>query len=114
MPSRFGWREECRSLSLLSRQVFFVHHAYIGFVVFLNGLLCVLAAPDLVAKTRLSHYLLFGLTLFWLSRVFVQIGVYSSDLWKGKRFETTIHFVFLIFLLYLTITFGLAWLNQLG
>ena len=43
-----------------------------------------------------------GLALFWGMRLFIQLFVYDSKLWKGKALETTVHIVFLILWSYFT------------
>ena len=93
-PRRFNWPEEFRSVSLLSRQMFYVHTGFVMLVVALNGLLYLCLAPDLVAPTRLSFALLGACALFWGTRLVVQFAVYSPELWRGKRFETSMHGAF--------------------
>lgn len=107
-PRRFGWREECEQLSPLTREVHFVHNAYIGLFCFLNGILCLFFAGDLLAPSRLAGAVLTGLTVFWGSRLVVQLFVYSRDLWRGKRFETGVHILFSLFWTYLAVVFGAA------
>jgi hypothetical protein len=90
-PGRFRWTEEFRHVSLLSRQMFYVHTGFVGLIVFLNGLLYTLLAPDLVVPSRLSAAILGCAALFWTARLLVQFFVYSPTLWRGKAFETRIH-----------------------
>jgi len=101
-PRRFGWRQELVATSPLSRQVHFVHNAYIGLTVTMNGLLCLFFAPDLIARSRLATVILCGMAFFWGSRLLVQIFVYDSSLWRGKPFEFRVHILFLALWAYLT------------
>jgi len=103
-PRYFNWRRELASLSLLSRQIMYVHTFFVAFMVLLMGLLCVTSATDLLA-TRLGHRVALGLGVFWLARLLVQFFGYSADLWRGKRFETGVHLLFSLLWFYLTSLF---------
>jgi len=98
----------------LTRQVHFVHNAYIGLFCVLNGLLCLFFARDLVTPSRLAGAILVGLTVFWGSRLLVQLFFYSADHWRGKRFETRIHIAFCFFWSYLFVVFGAAAWRAMG
>lgn len=106
-PKYFNWKEEMRDLSLINRQMFLVHTFFIAFVVFLMGLLCLLYHVELVG-TSFGHVISMGLAIFWGVRFIFQIAVYSSQLWKGKLFETIIHILFTFIWAYFTVIFGLA------
>ena len=103
-PKYFSWKEELKSLSLINRQMMTVHTFFIAFVVFLMGLLCLTSATDLT-HTKFGRTIALGLGFFWATRLIFQLFVYSTKLWKGKTFETTIHIVFTIFWIYLTSVF---------
>lgn len=109
-PKYFHWDKELESLSLINRQMMRVHTFFIGFVVFLIGLLCLTSATDL-AQTRLGKTISIGLGIFWATRLVFQLFVYSPKLWKGKPFETTIHIIFTILWTYLTCIFLWTALN---
>lgn len=106
-PRRFGWKVELASLSLLSRQVMYVHTFFIALTVFLMGVLCVTSAGELI-NTALGQRVSLGLAVFWLSRLVTQFLGYSSELWRGKTFETVVHIVFSILWVYLSATFVAA------
>ena len=99
---RFRWKEELAGISEFTREVHFVHNAYIGLTVALNGLLCLLLADDLVRPSHLALALLLAMTIFWGSRLVIQLFVYSSSLWRGKQFETRVHIAFVLFWMYVT------------
>lgn len=103
-PKYFNWKEELKALTLINRQMMTVHTFFIAFVVFLMGLLCLTSATDLT-QTKLGNTISLGLGNFWATRLIFQLFVYSTKLWKGKRFETTIHIVFTILWIYLTSVF---------
>ena len=109
-PRRFQWKAELAGLSLLSRQIMYVHTLFVALTILLVGVLCVSSAGDLV-NTTLGRRVCLGLALFWLTRLVIQFFGYSSELWRGKVFETVIHIAFSVFWVYLTATFVLAWLG---
>jgi len=108
-PKRFNWERELSSLSVINRQLMYIHSFFIAFVIFLMGVLCLTSASELL-NTNLGKRISFGLAIFWAVRLVVQFFVYSSKLWKGKSFETGVHIVFSIFWIYLVVIFILAYL----
>ena len=108
-PKRFHWKEELARLSLLNRQVMVVHTFFIALTVFLMGLLCLTSSAEL-SGTPLGKRVSLGLAVFWLARLLIQFFGYSSELWRGKRFETAVHIVFSALWTYLTAVFAwVAW-----
>ncbi len=103
-PRYFKWREELAPLSLLHRQMMQVHTAFIALTVLLMGLLCLTSAIDLVS-TPLGRRICLLLGIFWTLRLFVQLFVYSTELWKGKPFETIVHIVFSSLWTYVSLVF---------
>ncbi|MDR6300808.1 hypothetical protein GGR31_001451 [Mesonia maritima] len=103
-PKYFSWKKELKSLSLINRQMMTVHTFFIAFTVFLMGLLCLTSINELI-ETNLGKKISLGLGVFWTIRLFIQFFVYSSDLWKGKKFETGIHILFSIFWIYFSSIF---------
>jgi hypothetical protein len=103
-PKYFNWTQELRSLSIMNRQLMYVHSFFIALVVFLTGLLCLSSANELI-NTNLGKKISLGLGIFWAIRLFVQFFGYSPALWKGKRFETGMHILFSMFWTYLSIVF---------
>ena len=95
-PKYFNWRQELHSLSIINRQMIYVHTFFIAIVIFLMGLLCLTSSAELVS-TPIGKRISFGLGIFWAIRLLVQFFGYSSKLWKGKTFETLIHILFSIF-----------------
>jgi hypothetical protein len=106
-PRHFRWREETVALSLLTRQILYVHTAFIGLTVFLIGLLSATCAREL-AGTPLGRRISVGLAVFWGIRLVVQFFGYSTDLWRGKPFETAMHILFSLFWVWLTMLFLLV------
>ena len=107
-PRFFNWREELSRLSLLNRQIFLVHTLFIGLLLVLLGLLSLFGAPLLTIPSPLATVLLIGIALFWLTRLAVQLFVYSPRLWRGIPSRTAIHWVFCLIWTYLSASYGTA------
>jgi hypothetical protein len=107
-PKRFNWKQELSSLSLINRQLMYIHSFFIAFVIFLMGLLCLTSAYELL-NTSFGKQILLGFAIFWAVRLLVQFFGYSSKLWKGRSFETSVHIVFSLFWIYLVIVFTMAY-----
>jgi hypothetical protein len=103
-PKRFDWKKECGSLSLINRQMMYIHTFFIALVVFLMGALCVNAADDLIT-TSLGRKVSLALFVFWGARLVIQFFGYSPELWRGKRFETIVHIVFSLLWTYFSLVF---------
>ncbi|QES87873.1 hypothetical protein [Rhizosphaericola mali] len=103
-PKFFDWKEELKPLSLINRQMMYVHTFFIAFVVFLMGILCLISSNELI-NTQLGKTISLGLGLFWTIRFIFQFLVYSPKLWKGKYFESIVHIAFSILWLYLSVVF---------
>ena len=110
-PKRFNWKQELSSLSIMNRQIMYVHSFFIALIVLLIGLLCITSSNELL-HTTLGKQIALGLGIFWAARLFVQFFGYSSKIWKGKPFETIVHIVFSIFWTYLSAIFILTWLAK--
>lgn len=112
VPSRFHWREEMARLSLVNRQIFQVHTVFLVLILALFSILLLTCARELLEPTRLSRAMLLGLTIFWGLRMVVQWCFYSSELWRGHRFNTIVHVAFSVLWVYLTSVFAAAlWVN---
>ncbi len=103
-PRRFQWEAELKPLSLLNRQMMYVHTLFVAVMVLMMGVLCITSAAEL-QNTTLGHRLSLGLGIFWALRLGIQFFGYSSELWRGKRFETLIHILFSMLWAYLTFVF---------
>jgi hypothetical protein len=106
-PRYFQWHKEVSGLTLLTRQIFFVHHTFIAITVGLMGLLTLLRAEELISTT-LGNEICLGFAFFWGIRAFCQLFVYSPSLWRGKAFETFVHLLFLAFWSYMTMVYAFS------
>lgn len=107
-PARFRWREELARLSQLNREMFYVHAFFISLIVLMMGILAFFGTNYLVEPSPLARWVAIGLAMFWGARLVIQWFGYSRQLWKGKRFETCIHWLFALSWAFLTGVF--AWL----
>jgi hypothetical protein len=112
VPKRYQWEDEMQQLSLLNRQIFRVHNAFIMLILALLAVLLLTSADALLEPSRLARAMLLGLTVFWGLRLYFQFFYYSPQLWRGKAFETVVHVVFSFMWFYFTAVFGtLLWRN---
>jgi hypothetical protein len=103
-PKYFNWAIELNSISLINRQMMYVHTFFIAFTLLLMGLLCITSSTELI-ETALGKRIALGFGVFWTIRLITQFFGYSSKLWKGKSFETIIHIAFSILWTYLSSIF---------
>jgi hypothetical protein len=103
-PKQFGWKKELASLGILSRQMMYVHTLFIALAILLMGVFCITSAHDLI-NTAVGKRIALGFAIFWTTRLLVQFFGYSSELWRGKPFETMMHILFSILWVYLSLTF---------
>jgi hypothetical protein len=104
----FGWERELAEVSLLTRQIFFVHSFFIALGVVLGGAGSFLCADALLRPGSLSRTLLAAMTVFWLCRLLAQFFAYDTLIWKGDRFRTLMHAGFSALWIYVTAVYGIA------
>jgi hypothetical protein len=103
-PRYFNWTTELASLSLVNKQMMYVHTFFIALTVLLMGVLCLTSSTQLI-ETDLGKKICLGFGVFWAIRLLIQFFGYSSKLWKGKIFETVVHIVFSFLWVYLSYVF---------
>ncbi len=108
-PRYFHWKQEFKTLSLINRQMMYVHTFFIAFGVLLMGIMCLCCTNDLL-NTQLGRNIALGLSIFWGARLVFQFFIYSPKLWKNKPFETVIHLIFSMFWGYISLVFLLIYL----
>jgi hypothetical protein len=112
IPKYFKWEQELTSLSLITKQILYVHTFFIAFIVLLMGLLCLSYSHELV-HDPFGRVISLGLFVFWLTRLVFQFLIYSPKVWRGKKFETVMHIVFSTAWTYFTSVFIFSFLNQM-
>ena len=110
IPGYFKWEHELKSLSLITKQILYVHTFFIAFIVLLMGLLCLNYSYQLI-NDAFGKVISLGLFGFWLARLIFQFFVYSPKVWRGKRFETIMHVVFSFLWIYFSGAFLMSYLK---
>ncbi len=113
-PRRFGWRAELAAVSLLTREIFYVHTFFVCLVVAGMGALCAVDPGALLARSRLGAWVAAGGALFWGARLYIQFFVYSASHWRGRRFEFGVHVAFSLLWTFYTVVFGACFASQHG
>jgi hypothetical protein len=103
-PKYFRWKKDFAAVSLVNRQMMYIHTFFIALLLLLIGLLCLTSADDLL-HTRLGHRIALGLGIFWGIRLVLQFWGYSAVHWRRKGFETFVHILFVVLWTYLSVVF---------
>ncbi len=109
-PKYFDWAKELKVLTLINREMIYVHTFFIALTILMMGILCLTSAQELT-ETNLGKKISLGLGIFWTLRLFIQFFGYSSILWKGKVFETTVHIFFTLMWTYMSVIFLAAYFS---
>ncbi len=104
-PKHFKWKDEFINVSLINKEIMYVHTFFIAVVVLLMGILCLSSATEII-ETPFGRKISLGFSIFWGLRLLIQFFGYSSILWRGKIFETTVHILFAMIWTYFTFVFG--------
>lgn len=88
------WKEQGALLSLENEAVFHVHTFFICVTLVLMGLPAALAPEVFLEKSGMARWMAWSFCGFWLIRLYCQWFVYRRHLWRGKRLETGIHYLF--------------------
>ena len=110
---RFEWSEELKRVSLLTRQIFWVHTGFLMLVLAGFGGISFFCADDLLARSTLSRAVLGGLSVFWVARLYCQFFVYRSELWRGNNLHTVAHILFALLWTFLTTVYATAFSSLL-
>ena len=108
------WREDGRRLSAENEQIFHVHTFFICLAIVLMGLPCLLMPAVFLEKSDAGLWLAGSLSVFWAVRLHFQFFVYRSDLWRGRKRETILHWWFAVVWLSLAVLFASCAAFQLG
>jgi hypothetical protein len=114
---RLNWREEALRMSPVNASVFRVHAFFICVALVMMGLPCIVDPSAFLVRTRAGCWLTWSCSSWWTIRLYFQWFVYPRSLWRGKKVETSVHFLFTIIWLSLAIVFAvcgawqMAWLD---
>jgi hypothetical protein len=108
LPRAMGWKVELQRVSLMTRQVSYVHTYFIGLMCALFGLLATTLPGDLLAGDRLAAPILAAAVAVWGSRLAVQLFVFDPILWRGRTLTVAGHGAFVALWSYQTFVFAWA------
>ena len=66
-PKYFDWVNELSSVSLINRQLMYIHTFFIALFLLFLGVLCITSAREIV-DTPLGRKLSLGIAIFWVAR----------------------------------------------
>jgi len=108
VPKVLDWKASLDKLDGLSRQLVWVHGAFIVLVIIGFGLLSVFFAGDLVTGTPLARGVCLFIALFWAARLIVQFFVFDAKPYlKTALLRAGYHGLMLVFM-YHAIVYSLA------
>lgn len=107
-PGYFNWSEELEQVSLLTRQIFWVHNVFIVMLLMMQALLLAGFPQLLTRPSPAGLALTLGLLVFWGVRLFLQLFYYDVSHWLGKVFESAVHFGLTGAIAYMIAVFTLA------
>jgi hypothetical protein len=108
MSRYFGWRKELAGVSLLTRQIFYVHTFFIALGVILGGAVSLTFPNALLAPAPFNRAILASMAFFWFCRLLAQFFAYDSAIWRGNPARTCMHVAFSMLWCYVTATYTLA------
>ncbi len=109
-----NWREQAARMSPENEAIFHVHALFICVVLVMMGLPALIEPYLFIEKSKAAAWAAWTISGFWLLRLYCQWFVYGSNLWRGKRFETFMHFWFTLVWIWLTTIFGMCGARQAG
>jgi hypothetical protein len=109
-----NWRGEAARMSELNATVFHVHTLFLCLVLVGMGLPALIEPSVFLTPTAAGRWGTWSLTVFWLIRLIFQWTTYRPAWWKGKRFETSMHWFFTVVWSYLASVFGCCAFAQHG
>lgn len=77
LPRTLRWDADLQAVSILNRQVSYVHCYFIGLACLLWGLLPIAAGPALLQPNPVTRLVLIGAVAFWASRLVIQLAVFN-------------------------------------
>ena len=108
------WREDAARLSPTNAAIFHVHAFFICVVLVIMGLPALLDPGIFLDQTPAGAWLAWSWAGFWALRLYCQWFIYPAALWRGKLFETRIHWLFTAIWLGFAVLFTACGLRQEG
>ena len=108
VPRVLNWKSELEKLAPLSRQLVWVHGAFIVLVIIGFGMLSVVAPGELASGSVLSRGVCLFIAVFWAARLVVQFFVFDARPYlKSPLLKLGYHGLTMVFL-YQAVVFGMA------
>jgi hypothetical protein len=114
MNRYFEWGRELVAVSLLTRQIFYVHTFFIALGVILGGALSLAFPNALLTPAPFNRAILACMAFFWFCRLLAQFFAYDSAIWRGNTGRTCMHVAFSLLWCYVTAIYGLALIKVCG
>jgi hypothetical protein len=108
VPKVLDWKASLEKLDGLSRQLIWVHGAFIVLVIVGFGLLSVLYADELAAGTPLARAVCAFIAVFWGTRLLVQLFVFDAKAYLTTAFLKAGYRGLTVVFLYHAVVFGLG------
>ncbi|TWU12448.1 hypothetical protein CA54_12720 [Symmachiella macrocystis] len=108
VPQVLDWKSSLAKLDSLSRQLVWVHGAFIVLVIVGFGLLSLFCAGELASGTHLARGVCLFIAIFWGARLGVQFFVFDAKSYLTTTFLKIGYHGLTVAFLYITIVFALA------
>jgi hypothetical protein len=108
------WREDSTRLTPPNAAIFRVHSFFIGLVLVMMGLPCLIEPRVFLEPSHAGSWLAWSFAAFWAIRLYFQWFVFPADLRRGKRLETILHWWFTVYWTSLTALFTVCGAVQAG
>lgn len=100
LDSILKWKDELGGLSLLLREVFYVHKWFITIALVIFGVITLRFAGEMaMAEHEMARWVAAGIGGFWAIRTIMQWSYYSASHWRGNPPRAAVHWI-------LTISYG--------
>jgi hypothetical protein len=91
-----GWKEDLARVSLLVREVFYIHSLFISLTLLIFAALTFRFAGEMAGSgLPVYRWLACSIGFFWTIRAVLQVTYYSSVHWRGIASRTIAHVVLL-------------------
>ena len=108
VPKVLDWKASLDKLDGLSRQLVWVHGAFIVIVIIGFGLLSIFFAADLATGTPLARGMCLFVALFWAARLIVQLVVFDAKPYLKTAFLKAGYHGLTVVFMYHTVVYALA------
>jgi hypothetical protein len=108
VPGALEWKRELAKLQPLSRQLVWVHGAFIVLTIVGFGLISLLAPRELASGTTLARAFCAFVAIFWLARLGVQLVVFDAGPMLTKTYLKLGYHGLTIVFLALVVIYGIA------